>query len=97
MSGTLPVEWSQLTDMWALGLDPVMGTLGITGTLPSEWGTWSNMALVNIASAPHLEGVCVGGGQCNTNLFKVTKQLTQMMQCWPMSWPLPLAASTSHR
>ena len=62
VSGTLPVEWSQLTNMWALGLDPVTGTLGITGTLPSEWGTWSNMALVNIASAPHLEGVCVCGG-----------------------------------
>ena len=66
MSGPLPPEWSSLTTLQTLDLNPITGSHGINGTLPGEWSTLVQLQYINIVNAPFLEGVREGGeeGAC---------------------------------
>ncbi|GAX82866.1 hypothetical protein CEUSTIGMA_g10292.t1, partial [Chlamydomonas eustigma] len=56
LSGTLPVEWSSLSPLSLLELDPIEGSHGMNGTIPGEWETFISLQTFNLANAPFIEG-----------------------------------------
>ena len=56
MSGSIPVEWSTLTTLQTLDLEPLSGYHGLNGTIPSEWSTLLGLQYFSLADAPTITG-----------------------------------------